>query len=364
MGLAGSEGGEVKLSETLKGYGTYGLALLLALLLPQFVYPVLALDILLWALFAVALDLLLGFTGLLSFGHAMFWGSAGYTAAILARATLMPFPVAVLAGIVVATLLAIPIGWLSVRRSGIYFAMVTLAFAQMVFFVFNQARAVTGGENGLQGVPRLLPGVDLHSPVVFYYAALPFVLVGLWFAHRVVHSPFGHVLVAIRDNEARAQALGYPASRYKLMAFALSAALAGMAGALHSLSHGFASLDLVHWSTSGSVVIMTILGGIGTLWGSIVGAAIVLLLQDWLSTSHIAFSLPGLEGTSISFQDAPFVITGAIFIVIVLNFRHGVWGTLVRLRSEPKAPARLLRGLSGAHAAAEAQLTPPASPGE
>ncbi|MCA1554632.1 MAG: branched-chain amino acid ABC transporter permease, partial [Chloroflexi bacterium] len=179
----------------------------------------------------------------------------------------------------------------------------------------------------------------------FYYAALPFILLGFWFAHRVVHSPFGHVLIAIRDNEVRAQALGYPTRRYKLIAFTLSAALAGMAGAFLSLSHGFASLEFVHWTTSGTVVIMTILGGIGTLWGPIVGAGIVLLLQDWLSTSN-------------TFRDAPFVITGAIFTLIVLNFRHGVWGSLVRLRRDPRALTKLFRNWGRSP---EPQVTPPAS---
>lgn len=299
----------------------------LALLLPQFIYPVLALDILLWGLFAVALDLLLGFTGLLSFGHAAFWGSAGYGAAIAARSLQLPFPIAVVVGMLVACLLAVPIGYLSIRRTGIYFAMVTLAFAQMVFYIVNEWRDVTGGENGLQGVPRLLPGVDLHQAITFYYAALPIVLFGYWLAYRVVRSPFGHVLIAIRDNEPRAQALGYPTRRYKLLVFVISAALSGMGGSLQALSHGFAALEFVHWTTSGQVVIMTILGGIGTLWGSIVGAAIFMLLRDWLST----------------YTDAWGVITGAVFAVIVLNFRHGVWGTLLRLRQNPQVLTQFVR---------------------
>ncbi|MEP7198713.1 MAG: branched-chain amino acid ABC transporter permease, partial [Chloroflexota bacterium] len=253
-------------------YVAYAIGIAVALLLPQVIYPVLALDIVLWSLFAVALDLLLGFAGLLSFGHAMFWGSAAYASAISARAWQLPFPLAMLIGMCVAIALAIPIGFLSVRRAGIYFSMVTLAFAQMVFYLINEWRQVTGGENGLQNVPRLLPGVDVHSPVVFYYFVLPLLLLGFWFAHRVVHSPFGHVLIAIRDNEARAQALGYPTRRYKLLIFVISAALAGLAGSGESLAHGFAALDFVHWTTSGEVVIMTILGGIGTLWGSIIGA--------------------------------------------------------------------------------------------
>jgi branched-chain amino acid transport system permease protein len=302
----------------------------IALALPHIIYPVLALDILLWGLFAISVDLLLGYGGLLSFGHAAFWGSGSYAAAILARDFQIPFPIAVLAGLGIAVLLALPIGYLSIRRKGIYFAMVTLAFAQMVFFVVNEWRSVTGGENGVQGVKRILPGIDLASPMSFYYAALPIVLFALWLTYRIVHSPFGHVLVSIRDNEARAQALGYPTHRYKLLAFVLSAALAGLAGSLFSLGHGFAALDLVHWSTSGTVVMMTILGGIGTLWGNLIGAALVLLLRDWLST----------------WTDAWGVLTGAIFIVVVLGFRQGLW---VAARDVP----RLLRRPSAAHQGAQ-----------
>ena len=306
-------------------------ALGIALALPQFIYPVLALDIILWALYAVGLDLLLGFGGLLSFGHAMFWGSAAYTSGWLAKNLALPFPVAVLCGLLVAVALAVPLGYLSVRRKGIYFAMVTLAFAQMIFYVVNEWRPVTGGENGLQGIPRLFPGVaSLSNPVVFYYAALPIALLGFWFAYRVVHSPFGHVLVAIRDNEARAQALGYPTARYKLLAFVISAGLAGLGGALYSLGHGFAALELVHWTTSGTAVLMTILGGIGTLWGPIVGAALVLLLRDALSTGAV---FPVL-------RESPGVVTGLIFILSVLAFRRGIWGTaLWLLRKRAPRPA-------------------------
>ncbi len=308
-----------------------GTALLLALLLPHLVYPVLALDILLWGLFAVAVDLLLGYGGLLSFGHAAFWGSAAYAAGIVAKQWGLPFPVAALVGMLVAVLLALPIGYLSIRRSGIYFAMVTLAFAQMVFYIVNQWRDVTGGENGLQGVPRTLGGLDFGEPITFYYAALPLVLLGLWVAYRVVHSPFGHVIVAVRDNEARARALGYPTDRYKLLVFLISAGLSGLAGGLYSLSHGFAALEVVHWTTSGTVVMMTILGGIGTLWGGLVGAALVMLLRDWLST----------------WTDAWGVITGTIFVLVVLSFRQGIWGTLIRMRLasgvKPRGVVRLRR---------------------
>lgn len=287
----------------------------IALAMPHVIYPVLALNILLWGLFAVAVDLLLGYGGLLSFGHAAFWGSGGYTAAILARNFQLPFPLAVLAGIAVGVALALPIGYLSIRRRGIYFAMVTLAFAQMVFYAVNEWRPLTGGENGVQGVPRLFPGLNLDPPLAFYYAALPFVLAGLWLTYRIVRSPFGHVLVSIRDNEPRAQALGYPTHRYKLLAFLLSAGLAALAGSLFTVGNGFASLDQVNWTTSGTVVMMTILGGIGTLWGNLLGAAFVLLLQDWLST----------------WTNAPGVVTGALFIVAVLAFRRGLWVALLNL---------------------------------
>jgi branched-chain amino acid transport system permease protein len=288
------------------------LGLLAALVLPWLIYPPVALDIACWALFAAAVDLLLGFTGLLSFGHAAFWGGSAYCTGLIVLHGGMPFPVAILGGALFAALLALPIGLLSVRLTGIYFAMVTLAFAQMIYFVANQWRDVTGGENGLQGIPREFLGLDLSDPFFFYYAGLPFVLAGLFAAWRIVRSPFGRVLVSIRDNPARARALGYPVERYRLLAFVLSAALAGTAGGVFAIGHGFAALDGLYWTTSGQVVMMVILGGIGTLWGGAIGAAIVVQLQDFLATA-------GFEGVGI--------VTGSIFIVIVLLFRRGIWGT-------------------------------------
>lgn len=297
--------------------GRGGIALLVigvfaALVLPWLIYPPVAMDIACWALFAAALDLLLGFTGLLSFGHAAFWGGSAYCTGVIALHGGLPFPVAILGGAAFAALLALPIGYLSVRLTGIYFAMVTLAFAQMLFFAANQWRSVTGGENGLQGIPRELFGLDLSDPFFFYYAGLPFVLIGLFAAWRIVRSPFGRVLVSIRDNPARARALGYPVERYRLLAFVLSAALSGTAGGVFAVGHGFAALDGLYWTTSGQVVMMVILGGIGTLWGGIIGAALVVQLQDFLATA-------GFEGIGI--------VTGSIFIVIVLLFRRGIWGT-------------------------------------
>ena len=299
-----------------------------AIALPRFVYPVLALEILAWGLFAMAVDLLVGFGGLLSFGHAAYWGTAGYVAGFVARDLGAPFPVAILAGLVAAAALAVPLGYLSLRRTGIYFTMVTLAFAQMLYYVANELRPITGGENGFQGIPRTFVGLSLGPSLSFYYAAAPIVLLGCLAAYRIVHSPFGHVLVAIRDNEPRAQALGYDADRYKLIAFVLSAALAGIAGSVYALSEHFASLEMLHWTTSGQVVLMAVLGGLGTLWGGVLGAGVFLLLRDYLSTSDLL-------------RDAPGVVTGAIFIVIVLGLRRGLWPTIGSLlqRIAPRVPS-------------------------
>lgn len=295
----------------LRGWG-WLLVAVSALALPWMIYPPVALDIACWGLFAVAVDLLVGYTGLLSFGHAAFWGTSAYTAGLVAIHTGWPFPVAALAGAVAAVLLGVPIGYLSVRRTGIYFAMVTLAFAQLVYFLANRWRSVTGGENGLQGVTRSLPGVDLSDPFLFYYAALPLLAGGLFVAWRIVHSPFGRVLLAVRDNPARTRALGYPVDRYKLVAFVLSAGLSGLAGGVFALGHGFASLEEVYWTASGKVVLIVVLGGIGTLWGGLLGAVLVVELEDYLSTA-------GFEDTGI--------ITGAVFLLVVLVFRRGLWGT-------------------------------------
>jgi branched-chain amino acid transport system permease protein len=287
--------------------------LLAALALPWVIYPPVAMDMICWALFALAVDILLGFTGLLSFGHAAFWGTSAYVAGLIALHSGLPFPVAVLGGALAAAVVAVPIGWLSVRRTGIYFAMVTLAFAQLVYFVANQWRGATGGENGLQGIPRDFFGVDLSDPFFFYYAGLPIVLLGMWFAWRIVRSPFGRVLVAVRDNPARARALGYPVDRYKLVAFVLSAALSGLAGGLFAIGHGFVSLEEVYWTTSGQAVMMVVLGGIGTLWGGAIGAFLIVELNDYLATA-------GFEETGI--------VTGTVFALTVLIFRRGIWGTV------------------------------------
>ncbi|MEU9828666.1 branched-chain amino acid ABC transporter permease [Micromonospora chersina] len=306
-------------------YALLAAGLLVALWLPNGLYPAVAVDILCWALFAVSVDLLLGFTGLMSFGHAAFWGTSAYVTGLVAIHAGLPFPAAVLAGALAAALLALPIGYLAVKRTGIYFAMVTLAFAQMVYYVANEWRSVTQGENGLQGVPREFFGVDLTDDYYFYYAILPIVLLGLLAAWRIVHSPFGRVLVGIRDNPARARALGYPVHRYKLTAFVLSGFLAGLGGGLFAVGHRFVSLDVLHWTTSGKAVIVVVLGGIGTLWGGVLGAALVVRLEDWLSFS-------GFEAIGL--------VTGGIFVLVVLLFRRGIWGTVAHLLRRRRAARR------------------------
>ena len=293
--------------------GLLALGVGVALWLPNGIYSGVAMDMLCWALFAVSVDLLLGYTGLLSFGHAAFWGTAAYSTALLAVHAHVVFPIAVLAGAGASAVLALPIGYLAVRRTGIYFAMVTLAFAQMVYYVANEWRSVTGGENGLQGVPRELFGLDLSDTYYLYYAALPIAAAGLFAAWRIVNSPFGRVLVSIRDNPARTRALGYSVRRYKITAFVLSAYLAGLGGGLFAIAHGFVSLDTVHWTTSGEAVIVVVLGGIGTLWGGVIGSVLLVWLEDRLSVA--GFTLVGL-------------ITGSIFVVVVLAFRRGIWGTV------------------------------------
>ena len=326
---AASSAPERRLNPFLRA-GLLLLALLVVLALPWYIYPPVATDILAWGLFAISVDLLLGFTGLLSFGHAAFWGTSAYVTGLIAIRAGLPFPVAILGGALVAMLLAVPTGYLAVRRTGINFAMVTLAFAQMIFFIANQARDLTGGENGLQGIPKSFFGIEAveTDPFYFYYAALPLILIGAFAAWRTVSSPFGRVLLAIRDNPARARALGYDVERYKIMVFVISAGIAGLAGGVFSVSHGFASLQELVWTTSGKVVLITVLGGIGTLWGGPLGAAVVVILEDQLASS-------GFNGIGI--------ITGAIFVLIVLLFRKGIWGTVAdfvaRLRSRGQSKA-------------------------
>ena len=298
--------------------------LAVGLLLPLRVYPVLAVDILAWALFATAFDIMLGYTGLLSFGQAAFFGGGAYVAGLLAQRLGVPYPLNALAAALAAGGLAVPLAGLAIRRRGIYFAMITLAFGQMMFYVVNEWRSLTGGENGVQGIPRqALGGVDISSSTAYYYAAFPLAVLGLLLCWRIVRSPFGRVLLAIRENDVRTQTLGYAVHRYKLLAAVLSCALSGLAGGIWVINHGFVALDAVHWTSSGLVVIMVLLGGMGTRLGPSVGAALVLLLRDFIST----------------WTDAWGVVTGTIFIVVILIFRQGIVGTIERLLEARTRPA-------------------------
>ena len=296
----------------------WSVVVVLALAAPWFVYPTFLMKVLCFALFACAFNLLLGFAGLLSFGHAAFFGGSAYVCAGLAKHFGLTPELAVLAGTAVAAVLGALFGWLAIRRSGIYLTMITLALAQLVFFVALQT-PFTGGEDGLQGVPRsrLMGLVDLGDNHAMYYFVLAVFSLGFWLIHRTVHSPYGQVLKAIRENEPRAISLGYDVNRYKLLAFVLSAGLAGTAGALKSLVFQLASLTDVHWHMSGEVVLMTLLGGLGTLVGPAVGALVIVALENELADK---------VGPWVT------VIMGAIFVVCVLAFRRGLVGELLALR--------------------------------
>jgi len=292
----------------------YGILLAFMLVAPLLVYPVLVMKILCFALFACAFNLLVGFTGLLSFGHAVFLGTAGYVAGHSIKVWGFPPELGLIAAALAAAALGWVIGSLAIRRSGIYFAMITLALAQMMYFFFLQA-PFTGGEDGLQDVPRgkLLGFIDLADDVNLYYFVLAIFVFAFWLIHRTIHSPFGQVLKAIRENEARAISLGYDVAKYKLLAFVLSAGLAGLAGATKTLVFRFATLTDAHWHTSGEVVLMTLLGGMGTVFGPVVGAATIVTLQNELADK---------VGSLVT------VIMGAIFVVCVLAFRRGIVGEL------------------------------------
>ena len=294
---------------------TYIALLILALVAPMLgLYPVFVMKLLCFALFACAFNLLLGFTGLLSFGHAAFFGSAAYITGYLIKSYNFTPELGIVAGMIGSGLIGLVVGYVAIRRQGIYFAMITLALAQMVYFVCLQA-PFTGGEDGLQGVPRgaLFGLLSLQSDTAMYYLVVAVFVAGFLAVSRIVHSPFGQVLKMIRENEPRAISLGYQVDRYKLMAFVLSAALAGLAGSLKTLIMGFATLSDVHWTMSGEVILMTLLGGVGTFFGPVMGAGIVISLQDTLADK---------VGSWVN------VIIGVIFVLCVLAFRKGVVGEL------------------------------------
>ncbi len=261
----------------------YAAVLLGALVAPFYLYPVLLMKILCFALFACAFNLLIGFTGLLSFGHAAFFGGGAYIAGHALKAWGVPFELGLVIGTAFAALAGYVIGGLAIRRQGIYFTMITLALSQMLFFVFLQA-PFTGGEDGLQSIPRgkLLGAIDLGNDLSMYYVVLGIVVVAFALVVRIIHSPFGQVLKALRENEPRTTSLGYDVDRYKLLAFVLSAALAGLAGSTKAVVLGFATLTDVHWTMSGLVVLMTLVGGMGTLFGPVLGAIIIIALENKL----------------------------------------------------------------------------------
>ncbi|GAB1583079.1 branched-chain amino acid ABC transporter permease [Phyllobacterium phragmitis] len=316
--------------EGKSGAGTLQIALILIAVAalvaaPFFFYPIFIMKVLCFALFACAFNLLLGYTGLLSFGHAAFFGGAAYFTAHAVKEWGLTPEIGILIGVIGAAALGLVIGFLAIRRQGIYFAMVTLALAQMFYFFCLQSD-FTKGEDGIQGVPRghLFGLIDLNVPINMYYMVLGIFLIGVFAIWRIINSPFGMILKSVRENEARAISLGYSVGKYKLAAFVMSAALAGLAGATKALVFQFATLTDVTWQMSGEVILMTLLGGIGTLIGPIVGAALVVTLQNYLATSDFPVT----------------IVTGAIFMICVLVFRRGIVGELYASRLGRKLMAR------------------------
>jgi branched-chain amino acid transport system permease protein len=298
-------------------YAGLGLLLILAILAPRIFYPVFLMKALCFALFACAFNLLLGYTGLLSFGHAAFFATAGYLAGYLMKQRGLPPVLGILLGTLAAAALGFVVGSLVVRRQGIYFSMITLALAQLMYFVYLEA-SFTGGEDGLQAIPRgrLFGVINLENDFSLYYVVLGIFVFGVWLVWRTIHSPFGQVLKAIRENEVRAVSLGYDVNRYKVAAFVISAALTGLAGATKALVFTFVTLTDADWHTSGEVVLMSLLGGMGNVSGPIVGAFSIVTLENQLADRVGEFVT---------------VIIGAIFMLCVLVFRRGIVGEFAAL---------------------------------
>ena len=313
--------------------------LLLGLVVAPFLgaYPIFMMKLMCFALFASAFNLLLGFTGLLSFGHAAFLGGAAYVTGHAIKVWGLTPEVGLLLGTGGGALLGLLFGWLAIRRQGIYFSMITLALAQMLFFACLQA-PFTGGEDGLQGVPRgkLFGVIDLQNDLVMYYVALAVVVLAFLLIVRTIHSPFGQVLKGIKENEPRAISLGYDTHRFKLLAFVLSAALAGLAGSLKTLVLGFATLSDVHWTASGQVILMTLVGGLGTLSGPLVGSAVVVLLENKIGEfGNLLAALTSVEWFK-TLGESVTMVTGLIFVVCVLAFRRGVMGEIIAWLAQRK----------------------------
>lgn len=294
----------------------------IALVIAPFVaYPVFVMKVLCFALFALAFNLLLGYGGLLSFGHAAYFGMASYVSAYVAKQWGLTPELAILSGTLIAAALGFVFGALAIRRQGIYFAMITLALAQMVYFFSLQTPRFTGGEDGIQAVPRgrLLGLIDLSDDRVLYWLVAAVFMGGLLLIYRIIHSPFGQICKAIRDNEPRAISLGYRVNQYKLAVFVLSASLAGLAGATKAMVFQLASLTDVHWSMSGEVVLMTLVGGLGTVFGPIAGAIVIVAMQNYLATL----------GAWVT------VVQGVIFVICVMTFREGIVGVISKWIKKP-----------------------------
>lgn len=300
-------------------------ALVAALIAPVYIYPVLLMTILCFAIFASSFNLLLGYAGLLSFGHAMFFGTSAYITGYILKTTSISLELALLGGMLVSTIMAALVGLLAIRRAGIQFAMITLAFSQFVYFVLLQA-SFTGGENGMQGIPRnaLFGLIDVKDSFHFYYVVLAVSALALFLFYRIVNSPFGEILRAIKDKEPRVESLGMKPEQFKYLAFVLSASLAGLAGALKATVFQFATLTDASWPISGEVILMTLLGGLGTLSGPMFGAAIVVILND---------ELAGLGEWALIAQ-------GVILLVVIVFFRRGFVGEIAALLAKWKKPRK------------------------
>ncbi|RZT05636.1 branched-chain amino acid transport system permease protein [Duganella sp. CF402] len=316
----------------------YLIAFAIAVAAPFVGYPVFLSKLLCFALFACAFNLLIGFTGLLSFGHAAFFGMAGYVAGNAMKNWGWPMELGLLAGVVAGAAIGLVMGALAIRRQGIYFSMITLALAQMVYFGALRAGEFTGGEDGLQGVPRgrFLGVVDLANDTTLYFVILGICVLAFMLIVRTVHSPFGQVLKAIKENEPRAISLGYDVDKYKLLAFVLSAALAALAGASKTLVLGFETLTDVHWTMSGLVILMTLVGGMGTLSGPMLGAIIIIALENKLGDwGTLLARISGIEWFN-TIGEAVNMVVGLIFIICVLLFRRGIIGEFIALAGKRK----------------------------
>lgn len=307
----------------------YGIAFVLALAAPFVGYPVFLMKLLCFGLFASAFNLLIGYTGLLSFGHAAFFGTAGYVAGHALAVSGLPVEAGIALGVLASSALGLVIGALAIRRQGIYFSMITLALAQMVYFAALRV-PYTHGEDGLQGVPRgrLLGTLDLSNDLALYYVVLAIFIAGFALIVRTVHSPFGQVLRAIKENEPRAISLGYDVDKYKLLAFVLSAGLAGLAGATKTLVLGFETLTDVHWTMSGLVVLMTLVGGMGTLAGPVIGAFIIVALENKLGDLGAFLANATQVEWFATLGESVGIVTGFIFVACVLLFRRGIVGEI------------------------------------